>query len=475
MTASGVYDALQVSMNIVSRRENIMHVLWITSLLVILNKVRRSDLIMGNIFHKQKTPLDKILSCVFHLILPLHDLWKCPSYIREDDCELKDTIEKVRTKLKEISKNEYKQVLAQYSKMISSACPTEQVVVGSVFFDRKEDVLSYFNIPDCEKILEYAEKPKEQGMEIETRIMCPSSTIQGIKCSTNNRDFENTSINEISFSSNAQIIVWFHGGGMTLGSEIDVQGYKALTKLSKYWIDHNNLSGIKGSTAPPIVLISVNYRLAPENPFPAAIIDALSVVKQVIENFPNAKIHIGGISAGGNISCVTGMEATRMYPGRVKSVLVDIPMFDPNLLTSSSKKNSTSAGLCPIEYLRWCWSAYLQLEKVKNGQKMNYSNEMAIAESFKQSVWSSIVNSPAFRIVSPMCDLPDLRSKNAPKIIVSTNSADVLQDDGLALVDSLMTNGANCFHSESRGSHSFHWINGDDKLILEEWSKSFMG
>ena len=87
---------------------------------------------------------------MFHLILPLHDLWKCPSYIREDDCELKDTIEKVRTKLNEISKNEYKQVLAQYSKMISSACPTEQVVMGSVFFDRKEDVLSYFNIPDCE-------------------------------------------------------------------------------------------------------------------------------------------------------------------------------------------------------------------------------------------------------------------------------------------------------------------------------------
>ncbi|GFH53966.1 hypothetical protein CTEN210_10442 [Chaetoceros tenuissimus] len=304
--------------------------------------------------------------------------------------------------------------------------------------------------------------------------MCPASAIQGIKCSRNNLDFENTSINEITFSSDAQIIVWFHGGGMTLGSEIDVQGYKALSKLSKHWIDHNNLSGVKGTTAPPIVLISVNYRLAPENPFPAAIIDALSVVKQVIEGFPSAKIHIGGVSAGGNISCVTGMEATRMYPGRVKSVLVDIPMFDPNLLTSSSKKNSTSAGLCPIDYLRWCWSAYLQLEKVKNGQKLNYSNEMAIAESFKQSVWSSMVNTRAWRMISPLCDLPSLRSKDAPKFIVSTNSADVLQDDGLALVDSLKTVGANCFHYESKGSHSIHWINGEDKHILEEWSKSFV-
>lgn len=64
--------------------------------------------------------------------------------------------------------------------------------------------------------------------------------------------------------------------------------------------------------------MSVDYSLAPERPFPFGVIDAISVVEFFVKSNPNRKIHISGISAGGNLALVSGLESHRKYPGRVK-------------------------------------------------------------------------------------------------------------------------------------------------------------
>lgn len=70
---------------------------------------------------------------------------------------------------------------------------------------------------------------------------------------------------------------------------------------------------------PNFVLITPDYRLAPENPFPAAIIDALSTLDFVIAHVPNqVPIHIFGVSAGGNLAATLVLEANRKFPGRIK-------------------------------------------------------------------------------------------------------------------------------------------------------------
>ena len=70
---------------------------------------------------------------------------------------------------------------------------------------------------------------------------------------------------------------------------------------------------------PNITLITTDYRLAPENPFPASIIDSLSVLDFVLENVSDdAPIHLCGQSAGGNLAAVTLFEAHRKYPGRIQ-------------------------------------------------------------------------------------------------------------------------------------------------------------
>jgi acetyl esterase len=65
------------------------------------------------------------------------------------------------------------------------------------------------------------------------------------------------------------------------------------------------------------VVISINYRLAPENKFPAAVLDAWSAFIEVAESAINFgvdqnKIAVGGDSAGGNLAAVVSLMARDM-------------------------------------------------------------------------------------------------------------------------------------------------------------------
>lgn len=92
-------------------------------------------------------------------------------------------------------------------------------------------------------------------------------------------------------------LVFLHGGGWTLG---DLAIYEPLVR---------SLANETGST-----VIWVDYRLAPEYPFPAALDDAAAAVKWVQKNahwlgLDPARIGIGGDSAGANIAAVTALAA----------------------------------------------------------------------------------------------------------------------------------------------------------------------
>lgn len=68
---------------------------------------------------------------------------------------------------------------------------------------------------------------------------------------------------------------------------------------------------------PTAIVASVQYRLAPQHPFPAAPIDGLSVTRHFLESHPSRKIHVGGVSAGGYMGIIATLETYRQYPGRV--------------------------------------------------------------------------------------------------------------------------------------------------------------
>jgi acetyl esterase len=82
------------------------------------------------------------------------------------------------------------------------------------------------------------------------------------------------------------LLIFIHGGGFVLGLS------KTYDETCRYFCA-NGMS-----------VISIDYSLAPENPWPAAVHDCYSVLGWVKKNFLKHKIVIGGDSAGGNLSAV---------------------------------------------------------------------------------------------------------------------------------------------------------------------------
>ncbi|MDX6347883.1 MAG: epsilon-lactone hydrolase [Streptomyces sp.] len=81
------------------------------------------------------------------------------------------------------------------------------------------------------------------------------------------------------------VLLYFHGGGYGLGSAADSAGLAA------------DVARRTGARA-----ISVDYRLAPENPFPAAVDDAVAAYRALLhDGTPSSKIALVGESAGGGL------------------------------------------------------------------------------------------------------------------------------------------------------------------------------
>ncbi|MBO2445722.1 alpha/beta hydrolase [Actinomadura barringtoniae] len=98
------------------------------------------------------------------------------------------------------------------------------------------------------------------------------------------------------------LLVFYHGGGFAVGS------------LNS----HDNVCKQLAVSA-KVRVLSVDYRLAPEHPFPAGVEDALAAYEYAVENAealgadPDA-IAVGGDSAGGNLAAVVSLFTERRKP-----------------------------------------------------------------------------------------------------------------------------------------------------------------
>ena len=93
------------------------------------------------------------------------------------------------------------------------------------------------------------------------------------------------------------LLVYFHGGGWVVG---DLDTHDELCR---------SLAVSSGAR-----VLSVDYRLAPENPFPAAVEDALAAYREAVARADElgadpARVAVGGDSAGGHLAAVTALLA----------------------------------------------------------------------------------------------------------------------------------------------------------------------
>jgi acetyl esterase len=108
------------------------------------------------------------------------------------------------------------------------------------------------------------------------------------------------------------VLIWIHGGGWTLGS---AAASDATVR------DLCNLAGC--------LVVNVDYRLAPEHPFPAAVEDVVTVAKWVSTEIgalggDPSRMAVGGDSAGGNLSAVLAHE----LPGTFALQILVYPATD---------------------------------------------------------------------------------------------------------------------------------------------------
>jgi acetyl esterase/lipase len=127
-----------------------------------------------------------------------------------------------------------------------------------------------------------------------------------------------------SGADDKKVILYLHGGGYVTGS-IE---------------DHRMMCGLLANAAGAKVLIP-EYRLAPENPFPAAVDDAVKVYEWLLaQGLPSADIIIAGDSAGGGLSVATVLALKDKSASLPTAVLCLSPWAD---LTLKGRSHTTKA------------------------------------------------------------------------------------------------------------------------------------
>ncbi|KAL4985512.1 Alpha/Beta hydrolase protein [Aspergillus falconensis] len=145
-------------------------------------------------------------------------------------------------------------------------------------------------------------------------------------------------------------IIHAHGGGLIFGSA------KQLTRL-----DHHQL--VKETGVP---VYTVEYRLAPEHPFPAGVEDVYAALKWVHEQgeeigVDRARIAIKGESAGGNLAAAVALMARdrSLSPPLAKQILIYPMLDDRNTLSDEVLDAHRDMRIWSYGNNLTAWAAYL--------------------------------------------------------------------------------------------------------------------
>ncbi|MFI6922609.1 alpha/beta hydrolase [Nonomuraea spiralis] len=139
------------------------------------------------------------------------------------------------------------------------------------------------------------------------------------------------------------VVVYFHGGGWVFGS-----------------VKRNDAVGRDLAVRTGAVVVSADYRLAPEHPFPAAADDAWTVVRDVFARpafyQSNGSVAVVGDSAGGNLAAVAAWRAAGSGIRLAHQALV-YPVLDVAMDTPSYRAYAKGYGLDAAE-MAWFAARY---------------------------------------------------------------------------------------------------------------------
>jgi len=233
------------------------------------------------------------------------------------------------------------------------------------------------------------------------------------KISTGGRELAVRVYRPAGTSATLPVVVFFHGGGFVLGTQ-DTHGpyCRALTAEAG------------------VIVLSVDYRLAPEHKFPAGVEDCLAATQWVLAHVEEvggdgARLFVAGDSAGATLATVVALILRdRGEAGKLAGQILLYPVaayYDPP--TKSYVEMAEGYGLTQ-KGMQWLWDLYL--------------NQKSEAEDFRAA------------------PLKAGSLAGLPRAFVVTAEYDVLRDEGQAYARRMQEEGVEVNHVFAQGmNHSF--------------------
>lgn len=215
-------------------------------------------------------------------------------------------------------------------------------------------------------------------------------------------DLPGRTLNARSYSPQAhkptKLMVFFHGGGWVIG---DLESHHALCA---------DLSRALG-----VLVLSIDYRLAPEYPFPAAHDDAVDAVRWCSDqllSFGCSELIVGGDSAGANLAAHASMQCQGNDGVAISAQYLIYPVVAPDFSRTSYTANASGPGLTAAD-MQWYWRTYCPLPQTL--QAFADARINLLAQTWKTT---------------------------PPKTVLLTAGLDPLCDEGLAYAEFLAKAGA---------------------------------
>ncbi|KAJ5729168.1 alpha/beta-hydrolase [Penicillium malachiteum] len=149
-----------------------------------------------------------------------------------------------------------------------------------------------------------------------------------------------------SRSGPGPVLINFHGSGFVIPAHgSDDEFCREMSQRANYTV------------------LDVQYRLSPENPFPAAVHDTEDVLKWVLQQpalFDLSRVAVSGFSAGGTLALVA---ASTLFPkGTFRSVMTFYPSTEGHLDPASLIAPEAGGRPIPVSTMRLFASCYIQTE-----------------------------------------------------------------------------------------------------------------
>lgn len=215
------------------------------------------------------------------------------------------------------------------------------------------------------------------------------------------------------------VLVYLHGGGWVI---LSPDSHARLTR--------------QFAAGAGMVVVSVDYRLAPENPYPAPLDDCVAAFLWIRENAASlggdaARVSLGGDSAGGNLAAATTLRLLAEGDEPPSSVLMICPSTDLAMETESIRTLSPDDPILETPFMEFCRASYAP----------------------HPDQWNDPFLSPLHADLSAF-----------PPTCVVVGTIDPLLDDGVAFAEKLMRSGRQVVLQRHEGMpHVFMLFPGIDE------------